>query len=144
VVIAQPQTYMNDSGRAVLSLMTREGLTPQDILVVFDDADLPFGALRFRQKGGSGGHNGIRSIIESIGGDFNRLKIGIGRSESERGGLTSHVLGAFAKEEAESLEEIVKKAVAGIEEFVANGVLAAMEKYNPTPARPPKTDGPTE
>lgn len=144
MVVAQPQTYMNDSGRAVLSLMTREGLTPREILVVFDDADLPFGTLRFRQKGGSGGHNGIRSIIESIGGDFNRLKIGIGRTETgERGGLTSHVLGAFAKEEAESLEEIVRKAVAGIEEFVKNGVLAAMEKYNPTPARG-EGPGPTE
>jgi len=70
-----PQTFMNLSGQAVLGLLTGYRLFPQNVLVVFDDADLPLGQLRFRVGGGHGGHNGIRSILEAIGPDFQRLKV---------------------------------------------------------------------
>lgn len=133
---------MNESGRAVLGLMTHHRIKPEELLVVFDDADLALGVIRFRAGGGSGGHNGIKSIMAGIGPDFNRLKIGIGRTGGTEEGLTSHVLGAFTKEESEKLEEIIERAVAGIGEFVRNGILAAAAKHNPTPARPPAADGP--
>lgn len=129
-----PQTFMNLSGKAVLGLLTGYRLTPQDVLVVFDDADLPLGQLRFRTGGGHGGHNGIRSIFEAIGPDFHRLKVGIGRpGVKQDGGLVSHVLSAFNKEEATALSEAVDRGVAGIETLITHGMSSAMEKYNRRP-----------
>jgi PTH1 family peptidyl-tRNA hydrolase len=129
-----PQTFMNLSGKAVLGLLTGYRLVPADILVVFDDADLPLGQLRFRTGGGHGGHNGIRSILESIGPDFHRLKVGIGRpADAPDKGLVSHVLSSFSKEEAAVLSEAVERSVAGIETLISHGIGSAMETYNRRP-----------
>ena len=86
LTLAKPQTYMNRSGAAVVALLNWLKLTPADMLVVVDDADLPVGQLRLRGSGGSGGHNGLRSIIEALGGveEFARLRIGIGRQPGMR------------------------------------------------------------
>jgi len=116
-------------------------VTPDKLLVFFDDADLPLGTIRFRDKGGSGGHNGIRSLIDHIGPDFNRLRVGIGRQLAgregavESPGLTSHVLGRFSQEEKAYLETVLKRVVTGVEEFIRNGIQSAMAKFNQTPAR---------
>ncbi|MFH0921214.1 MAG: aminoacyl-tRNA hydrolase [Fibrobacterota bacterium] len=135
IILAMPQTFMNLSGRAVLGLLTGFRLVPQDILVVFDDADLPLGHLRFRTGGGHGGHNGIRSIVESIGPDFHRLKVGIGRPDAKpTEGLLEHVLAPFSKAEAAALDEAVERSVAGIETLISHGMGNAMEKYNRRPA----------
>src|SRR5437870_5716695 len=83
LVLAKPQTFMNRSGAAVAALVNWLKIAPPEMLVVVDDADLPLGQLRLRQSGGSGGHNGLRSIIEGLGGseEFPRLRVGIGRTE---------------------------------------------------------------
>jgi peptidyl-tRNA hydrolase, PTH1 family len=129
-----PQTFMNLSGKAVLGLLTGYRLAPADVLAVFDDADLPLGQIRFRTGGGHGGHNGIRSIVESIGPDFHRLKVGIGRpDQAPDQGLISHVLSSFSKEEAEALSLAVDRSVAGIETLISHGIASAMEKYNRRP-----------
>ena len=122
---------MNESGKAVLGLLTAYRLLPEQVLVIFDDADLPLGQLRFRAEGGSGGHRGVASIIEAIGGSFSRLRVGIGRPEARpEGGISSFVLGAFNKEEAKQMEETQVKGVEGIETFIDKGIAAAMEKFN--------------
>ena len=129
-----PQTFMNLSGQAVLGLLTGYRLFPQNVLVVFDDADLPLGQLRFRVGGGHGGHNGIRSILEAIGPDFQRLKVGIGRpADAPAEGLTAHVLSPFSKGEAEALQQSVERSVAGIETLISHGISCAMEQYNRRP-----------
>jgi PTH1 family peptidyl-tRNA hydrolase len=126
-----PQTFMNESGKAVLGLLTAYRLEPGQVLVIFDDADLPLGQLRFRQAGGSGGHRGVASIIESIGAEFCRLRIGIGRPESTpEKGLTSFVLGPFTKEEAAQMNEALVTGVEGVETFITQGIAPAMEKFN--------------
>ena len=126
-----PQTYMNESGKAVLGLLTAYRLEPGQVLVIFDDADLPLGQLRFRQGGGSGGHRGVASIVECIGAEFGRLKVGIGRPEkAPENGLTSFVLGAFTKEEAAQMDACLTRGVEGVETFITHGIAAAMEKFN--------------
>jgi PTH1 family peptidyl-tRNA hydrolase len=128
-----PQTFMNLSGKAVLSLLTAHQLKPQNIIVVFDDVELPFGRLRFRRKGGSGGHKGIASVIEAIGPGFNRLRLGIEKPVEMDKDLTNHVLGKFSKKEEKNLMPVIEKAVMGIEEFIINGIDSAMEKFNLDP-----------
>ena len=133
IIAARPQTYMNASGEAVLSLLTAFRLKPADILVIFDDADLPYGRLRFRREGGSGGHHGLDSIIGAVGAGFNRLRIGIARPEADQSGLRRHVLSRFSKAERAQLPEILDRAVRGVETFVQEGVQSAMNKFNLNP-----------
>ncbi|MEO1075135.1 MAG: aminoacyl-tRNA hydrolase, partial [Bacteroidota bacterium] len=96
LVLAKPQTYMNRSGEAVRALTRRYGLTPDDLVVVYDDLALPLGAVRLRGKGGAGGHNGIRSIDAHLGKNYRRVRIGIGHP-GHKDRVTGHVLGNFAK-----------------------------------------------
>ncbi len=119
-----PDTYMNDSGRAVRATMDWYGLKESQLLVLADDMDLPLGKLRLRAKGSSGGHNGLKSIIENIGTQhFKRIKIGIGSPSnipSERRIRTnSHVLGSFSSMELDTLKIVIKKVVRGID-FLQN------------------------
>ena len=98
ILLVKPQCFMNLSGRPVRQIAAFHKWTPEQILVVYDDVALPLGKLRFREKGSAGGHNGIKSMIEHLGGDaFPRLKVGIGGSEP--GNMTGHVLGTFREEE---------------------------------------------
>jgi PTH1 family peptidyl-tRNA hydrolase len=129
VLLVEPQSYMNLSGQPVLSLATFYKVPPQRILVVVDDLDLPFGTLRMRARGSSGGHNGLKSLIAAIGQDFPRLRIGIGRAHE--GDAIDRVLGNFDESEREALPAIVDRAVAGIETWLAHGVAAAMNVINP-------------
>jgi PTH1 family peptidyl-tRNA hydrolase len=134
VILAKPQTFMNDSGRAVISLARFYQIPPEQLLVVYDDLDLPFGTLRMRSEGGSGGHKGMRSIIEQLGGQgFPRLRVGIGRPPGQMD-PAAYVLRDFSKEEQELLEDLLDRAVVAIETWLAEGVEMAMSRHNSGPA----------
>lgn len=129
VVLLKPQTFMNLSGKAVLGALSGEKVQPNDVLAIFDDVELSAGNIRFRDSGGHGGHNGARSIIQNIGKDFSRLKIGIGRQKGT-GDLSSHVLGGFSKDESKLLAEQIHDSVEGLRVFIKEGINAAQSLYN--------------
>jgi PTH1 family peptidyl-tRNA hydrolase len=136
--LLKPGTFMNLSGRAVQAAAAFFKLPPESLLVVFDDASLPLGTLRFRQAGSHGGHNGVRSIIESLGTDrFPRLKIGIG--ESGPGRMTGHVLGRFREDERDASENALARAVDAVQLALSQDVAAAANVYN-TRTKPPKSE----
>ena len=132
VVLAKPQTFMNRSGTAVNALLTWLKIEPAQLLVVVDDADLPLGQIRLRLAGGSGGHNGLRSIIETLGGDeeFARLRVGIGRSAPLGADISGHVLGRFATAERESAGQAVAVAVEAMDCCLREGLTEAMNQFN--------------
>ena len=117
LVLAKPRTYVNRSGEAVLSLLTRDRIPKENILIVCDDLSLPLGKSRLRFKGSSGGHNGLQSVIEAIGNGFTRLRLGIGTPESSAE-WADYVLQNFNPEEEEKLPEIIDKAVQEIIDFI--------------------------
>jgi len=128
-ILLEPQSYMNLSGRPVQSVATFYKVPPQRILVVVDDLDLPFGVMRMRASGSSGGHNGLKSLIEVFGQDFPRLRIGIGRGHDPD--AVDRVLGNFSETEWQELPAIVDRAVAGVETWLTQGVTPAMNLVNP-------------
>jgi len=132
VVLAKPQTYMNRSGSAVHALLRWSKTEPSQMLVVVDDADLPLGQIRLRLSGGSGGHNGLRSIIEALGGneEFARLRVGIGRSAPVGTDITDHVLGRFAPQERGTARDAVALAVEALEYCLREGLTKAMNQFN--------------
>jgi peptidyl-tRNA hydrolase, PTH1 family len=129
-VLCQPQTFMNASGEAVRAVSDFFRLPPEKILLVVDDADLPFGEIRLRGSGSSGGHHGLESVEEHLGTrDFPRLRIGIGRKDSSRQ-ITNYVLGQFAKDEAELLEKVLARATKQVECWASDGIAKAMSQFN--------------
>ena len=129
LTLQMPQTYMNLSGEAVRPLAGRLKLAPEEILVISDDLDLPFGRLRLREGGSDGGHNGIKSIIAELGSDrFKRLRIGIGRPEPHRG--ADYVLSTFEASEAEALKAVIETAAAAVKAVLAGGMVRAMNAFN--------------
>ncbi len=130
VILAKPQTFMNESGRAVVPLARFYKVPPERLLVVYDDLDLPQGTVRLRPEGGSGGHKGMRSIAEHLGGrGFPRMRIGIGRPPG-RMDPAAYVLQDFSAEETPLLEETLERAAAAIEVWLCDGVEIAMSQYN--------------
>lgn len=118
IVLIKPQTYMNLSGRSVRPWMDYYNLTEEDIVVIYDDMDLPPGKIRLRQKGSAGGHNGMKSIIQHLGTkEFNRIKIGVGRPQPGQN-VISNVLSGFKKEDQNAVEESIKVASDAIEYWV--------------------------
>ena len=129
VVLARPRTYMNLSGQAVGPLVRFYKLSLEDILIIYDDLDLPLGIIRLRPEGGSGGHKGMRSIIEALGSQtFPRLRVGIGRPPGND--AASYVLNDFTADERTTLESVCEKVVAAVELFLREGIEAAMNTYN--------------
>ena len=130
VLLAVPTTYMNDSGRAVAPLARFYQIEPKNILVVYDEVDLPLGRLRLRGEGGAGGHNGMRSIIRSLGTqEFPRLRMGVGRPP-EGWDTADHVLSQFSRAEQDDARILVIRAAETIERAVADGISAAMNAAN--------------
>ena len=128
VTVAVPRTYMNLSGRAVAALLRWYGCSPADILVVSDDVHLPPGRIRIRRKGGPGGHKGLASIIEALGGeDFARLRIGVGEGRGDRVG---HVLGRFSPAERKAVDAALDQAARAVEMIVEKGIDEAMNAFN--------------
>lgn len=131
VVLAKPQTFMNLSGQAVLDMIQWYKLSPQDILVIYDDLDLPGGRLRLRMKGSAGGHNGMKSIIYLVQSeDIPRLRVGIGRPQNEKIETADFVLGKFNNEEAKKMSEAVEKASEAVLSVIEKGVEKAMNEIN--------------
>lgn len=140
VVLAKPFTFMNDSGRAVAALVRWHKLDPAThLLVIMDDLDLPFGTLRLRASGSAGGQNGMKSIIAQLGTpQFSRLRIGIGRPAPGRD-PAAYVLQNWDKDQAPSLPDLLSRAADASEVFIADGIAAAMNRFNiDKPARPHK------
>ena len=130
VILAKPLTFMNRSGLAARALLRHFALKPEDLLVIYDDLDLPLGRLRLRPKGGSGGHRGLASIINFLQtADFPRLRLGIGRPEVTGSGA-DYVLSAFTPKEEEQILKTVQTAADALETFLAQGLQEAMNRYN--------------
>ncbi len=136
VVLARPQTYMNASGESVSALMKKLNVNPEDLIVIHDDLDLPVGKIRLRLGGGSGGHKGIDSIISRIGTrEFHRVRVGIGRPDTDSAAakeeaVISYVLSDFTSEERKIMDEAIPQACEAIVFLLAEGITAAMNKYN--------------
>ncbi len=127
VLLLKPLSYMNESGNPVAAAAVWWKTPPADVLVVSDDLDLPFGRLRMRANGGSGGHNGLKSIIARFGEDFPRLRIGIGRGRSD---AIDYVLSTFDHEEERALPTLVDVAADGIERWLTGDAGAAIQYVN--------------
>lgn len=131
IVLARPRTYMNRSGRAALALLAAYGGRAEEMIVVYDDADLELGRIRIRPEGGSGGHNGIRSLIDATGGGgFARIRVGIrgaGRDDRE---LADYVLEPFEPDEEPLVGRLVELAADATLSVCRDGVQAAMNGFN--------------
>ena len=137
VVLAKPATFVNLSGNAAASLLKRFNCSPQDLIVIHDDLDLPTGRIRVRMGGGSGGHRGIKSIIHEIDSrDFNRVRIGISRPFLDRSGhdyeneIVEYVLGNFSREEDELMQPALDLACDAVSAIISQGITAAMNEFN--------------
>ena len=129
VILAKPQTYMNRSGDSIGPLVNYYRIPPENVLVIYDELDLPFGSLRLRQSGGSGGHNGMKSIINHLGQGFPRLRLGIGRPPG-RMEPADFVLTDFRRQELEVAGELLDDAVATVEAYLREGIDLAMTRHN--------------
>lgn len=129
IVLSKPQTFMNQSGLSIKSLMSSLGCDPSHLIVIYDDMDLPIAETRIRDKGGSGGHKGLESVIDHLGtGDFFRIRIGIGRPDP----FTSHtdyVLGECPACEKEALLYVINKADQIVETIIQEGRQTAMNLF---------------
>ena len=141
VLLATTRTFMNDSGRAVQGLMARHRIRDlADLLIVLDEMELPLGTLRLRPSGSDAGHNGLKSVIQSVGGaGFPRLRLGVGRPPPSVDPI-EHVLGRFRPEERAVMNETVLRAADAVESWVENGTLRTMDQFNRVGGSTP-TDG---
>ena len=130
LLLLKPLTYMNESGRCVARAVRYRAVAPNELLVVVDDVNLEVGKLRLRPQGSAGGHNGLKSITQHLGGQgFPRLRLGVGRA-GVGVGLTEHVLGSFCAEERPEVEDMVDRAVAAVMCVMSDGVEQAMNDFN--------------
>lgn len=129
VLLVKPQTYMNLSGESVREVANFYKVDPNEIIVIYDDLDLPLGNLRIRKSGSAGTHNGMKSVVYQLKNDqFPRVRIGIGQNGDKD--IIDFVIGGFRKEEVPILEDTVDKAVMAIESMIGETVDIAMNKYN--------------
>ena len=129
-ILVQPLAFMNNSGPPVRSLADYYKIPGRDMLVIHDDLDLSFGRLKIKEKGGHGGHNGLKSLMSAFGGgDFARLRIGIGRPVDERS-ATDHVLSRYTMEETEVLNQILERAQKAVEAILTDGLTVGMSRFN--------------
>ncbi len=145
VLLVKPQTFMNLSGQSVRQVVDFYQKTAEDLIVVHDDLDLPFGTVRIKVGGGDGGHKGIRSIMDHLGGGaFTRVRLGIGKPPF-KDDTEHYVLQAFPKADLEALAGVVRTACEAVREILDSGVRPAMNRYNTRERKPaPETDTPAE
>ena len=130
VMLVMPQTYMNLSGESIGEIIRYYKLTPEDLIVLYDDIDLDVGKIRVRPKGSAGGHNGIKNIIQHIGTEvFDRVRIGIGHKPPEFD-LADYVLSRYSSEELPLIRDAVDKAADAVEVILKDGIDKAMNMYN--------------
>jgi PTH1 family peptidyl-tRNA hydrolase len=131
VQLAKPRTFMNRSGDAAASVLRDMACPAEQMLVVYDDADLEFGRIRLREGGGTGGHNGIRSLIDRLGSrDFRRVRLGIRGLGREEQNLADYVLSPFDPVELPHLQKLVNLGVQAVEATLSHGFRAAMDGFN--------------
>ena len=131
VIIAKPQTFMNNSGKAVSAISSFYKIPADRIIVIFDDISLPVGSIRIRRKGSAGGHNGIKDIIELLGTeDIMRIKVGVGGKPNPDYDLKDWVLGKVPKSDAGEMERACKNAASAVKEIIISGIDSAMNKYS--------------
>ncbi|MGI5876385.1 MAG: aminoacyl-tRNA hydrolase [Dethiobacteria bacterium] len=132
VILAKPLTFMNRSGVAVAGLLRHFSLDPDNLLVIYDDLDLPAGRIRLRPGGGSGGHKGLASVIAMLGTEnFPRLRLGIGRDRlAPFFRASDYVLSPFSDDEKPGIEEMITTAVDAVDLFLKRGISEAMNTYN--------------
>ena len=129
IIVGKSRTYMNQSGLAILRLIAKFNVAPSEITIVYDDMDLPLGKLRIKKQGGSGGHRGLGSIIDTVdSNDFPRLRLGIGHPVKED--PVDHVLGLFAKKEINYAGQIMQLGIEALETMCSYGIDVAMNRYN--------------
>ncbi|WP_394239418.1 aminoacyl-tRNA hydrolase [Niallia oryzisoli] len=130
VFLLKPLTYMNLSGESISAMMDYFEIDTEDLLVIYDDMDLPAGKIRLRQKGSAGGHNGIKSTIAHVGTqEFNRIRVGINRPSNGMS-ITDYVLGRFSKEEQDLIKGAVQQSADACEEWIKKPFLQVMNTYN--------------
>ncbi len=128
VLVVQPQGYMNLSGRAVSSAAASGGIGPSEIVLIYDDADLPLGRIRVKPGGSPGGHRGVASVVESLGTrDVPRVRLGIGK---DAGDLAERVLDPFSRAEVPVAQRMVEAAADAVEAIAAQGIAEAMNRFN--------------
>jgi peptidyl-tRNA hydrolase, PTH1 family len=135
VLLAKPQTYMNASGTAVSLLMQKYQISPDDLIVVHDDLDLPLGKIRIRKGSSAAGHNGIKSIIANLGTqEFTRIRAGISRppveGEAKETSIVDYVLGDFTEADRPVIEDTLQRVSEAIICLITSGLTAAMNKFN--------------
>src|SRR5436309_13795883 len=142
VMLAKPETFMNLSGLSVRKLVEDLGVNPaSDLIVVYDELDLPFGSIRIRQRGGTAGHNGLESVVGSLGTDeFTRVRLGIQPDHPVRDGA-KFVLGQFKKSQLEAVDELLDRAADAVEAILKDGLAAAMNRFNQRPKSPDSGQG---
>lgn len=129
VILLKPMTYMNNSGESVIQVMKYFKIDVEDVLVVYDDMDMPVGKLRLRESGSAGGHNGVKSLIAHMGTQkFKRIRVGIDKHPRIK--VIDYVLGHFKKEERPLIDEGIENAVKAIETYLDKDFIAAMNAYN--------------
>jgi len=129
VLLVKPQTYMNLSGESIREIISYYKIEMENLVVIYDDIDIPLGQLRIRKQGSAGTHNGMKSIIYQIQSDaFPRIRIGIGNDR--RGGLIGHVIGGFKKEEKKEIEDAVERAANATVAILEQGIEKTMSEYN--------------
>ena len=130
VVLAKPRTFVNRSGASVTYLLARFGAKPQQLLVIYDELNLPLGKLRLRPHGSAAGHNGVKSIIEALGtDDFPRLRFGIGRPDPQSDQI-GFVIGQMEEDERQKANEMVERTAEAVSSLLNDGIDVAMNKFN--------------
>jgi PTH1 family peptidyl-tRNA hydrolase len=136
LLLAKPGTFVNLSGKSVACLVHKHDIPLSDLLIIYDDLDLPLGKIRLRQSGGSGGHKGMNSIISALGSeDFPRIRVGIGRPQAEEQSMSEdaivhYVLSDFSPQEEAIIKPVIIKVAEAIDYFLSQGIEAAMSKFN--------------
>ncbi len=127
-IYAKPQTFMNDSGASIINIVEYYNIENNNVIIVHDDLDLPFGTVKFKIDGGHGGHNGLRSIDSHIGKDYIRVRIGIGKPENKKD-VANYVLSNFTKEELKVLEDIIPHTIEAINSLKSLSLEEVKSKY---------------
>jgi PTH1 family peptidyl-tRNA hydrolase len=130
VLLAQPQTFMNLSGVAVKPLLEKNELSPADLILIYDELDLPWGSVRIKPKGSPAGHNGIKDVIAKLGtSEFPRLRLGVHPGHPISSGV-DYLLSRFTRRQTETLDELVDLGADAVESIIAEGVEKSMTKFN--------------
>ena len=136
LLLAKPRTFVNASGKAVGCLASKYGVHLNDLLVIYDDLDLPLGKIRLRRSGGSGGHKGMKSIISTLRSeDFSRIRVGIGRPKVEELSnnedvVVNYVLSNFTPQEERLIKPVIARVAEAVDCFLTQGIEVAMSKFN--------------